>query len=249
MPLEYGRPFDPTTGKRQLAPGALPVRLIVVAVISILFGGVSLVAGTTQYPNMADLYRRSIPPAPPVPPPPPPPANVTPYDGDFIRARGLPYGVRDALTKSISQRLKLPPDRSIMLERFLADAGRDAFGDVTPAQAVDPWALITEAGQSSSGFDGKGPFAPHFVVTRFGRLELNNSRVIFTASDPAMSVTLDGTLLTTPDGKARWSARAVKSTLVRLSRRRATHPITAEQAAVLAGHIAEAPANSWPPAS
>jgi hypothetical protein len=167
----------------------LPGRVVVVGIVSLLPGLLGVLGGGLTMYRLYDAYTRSVPPAPPAPLPPLPPfapADARPYSGDFVRDRGLLAADRAALLAAVRGHVSLPPDRILVPDRFLRDAGKDALGAGTADGPLTREAVsrqLRDVGQAGQGPDGAARFGTHFVVTRGGRLDINNSLV--TLTDPA----------------------------------------------------------------
>jgi hypothetical protein len=120
--------------QRTYDPAGLPGGLLAIGIISILWGGLALIAGVLSLPQIISGYEGSIPPTPPPPPAPLPPANVKPYDGDVVNPRGLQAEVRQVVTAMVKDRLRLSADRATMFEWFLADAGQMSSAPSLPTK-------------------------------------------------------------------------------------------------------------------
>jgi hypothetical protein len=209
-----------------------PTRLLVIGIMSLILGAITVLANGYLMATLCRGYARSIPPPAPPPLPAIPAANVIPHAGDFVRASGLREDDRKPVLQAVATRIKLPPDRAILLERFLADIGRDAFGD--PLLSARELARdITSVGQEAKGPDGAGELGTHFIVTPRGRLTLDNGVAVFAPSDGRTIYKLDGNILEDArDYEKHWCAAALNEWIEALHRRDARQ-MTAEQAAVL----------------
>ena len=236
IPLAYAEPSLPTR----------PAGLMIIGILSLLIGMVSALATSSGLYYVCSRYAGSVPPPPPPPLAPLPPVAITPHAGDFVREWGLKQPQREIVMQGVAQRTALPPDRAILLERFLADVGRKAFGD-PPFTAADIARDISETGQvPGSGVDGDGELATHFIVTSSGRIELDNALARFGQGNPragftvagigAGGITLDGNFLTIETGARVWGAAALNEWVERIANRPGRPTLTAQQAAVVLQH-------------
>ena len=232
IPLAYAEPSLPTR----------PTGLVVIGVMSVLVGVVSILINGYGLFYLASRYSRSVPPPPPPPAAPLPPATVTPHFGDFVRPRGMKQPERAIVMAAVAQHVALPADRAILLERFLADIGRDAFGDSAVTSMAAVTGMLRETGQEKLGRDGAGALGTHYIVTAHGRIGLDNTVATFVADRaPASPVTLEGNMLTDAAGTSRWCAAAMDEWLERLAAGPGRPIMTAQQAAVLLEHVGNLP--------
>src|SRR4051794_19949975 len=228
LPLAYAQAHIETNLKR-------PARLLVIGIISLLIGLLTVLGNGILTVVLCRGYANSIPPPPPPPLPPIPAANVMPHGGDYARETGLKADDRKVVLEAVASKLTLPPDRAIMLERFLADIGHDAFGD-PPFSSKELASRITEAGQEAKGRDGAGALGTHYIVMPRGRITLDNSFAVFAANGSGNMVALDGNIVEGLDlYEKRWCAAALNEWIESLHRRDARE-MSAQQAAVLLAH-------------
>jgi hypothetical protein len=158
---------------------ALPGALIAIGVISILWGLFQAAGGAVATAVVMPAYRQSVPPPPPAPRP-LPPVRVTPHPGDYVRDTGLKAADRAAVVEGLRQKTRLSPDRLALVERFLADAGREIFPSSEPLTAQSVASAVLSTGKNSTGPDGSGDLATDFFTTAFGRVEVDNVAISFT---------------------------------------------------------------------
>ncbi len=234
MQYNSGAPYAPPPRN----PGRTPGGLIAIGVISVLLGLLAIIVNFLALPDLQTAYKRSIPPPPPPPPVPYAPVNVPPYDGDVVGEGGLPVETRRAVVKAVDQRLKLSPDRAMMLEWFLADEGRNMFGPISsdPA-AIDR--LMTDFAAASQSLSGDGPDS---FSTAQGHVQIYDSLVHFRNTVGEETV-LDGNVLKLPNRSTRWSSWALKEQAERWRTDRGSYgtPISPQQVTVLLKHLAEIP--------
>ena len=251
--LAYAPAPVATAGPR---PGALPAGLLAIGVVSLLVGIVFLLtSGVTAY-TLFDAYLGSVPP--PEPPAPKlktmPPADVTPHAGDYVAADGLKSAARVAVVAAVGARVDLPADRAIMLDRFLADAGRAVMPSVKwpepGAAAAMPERAIAAAVRTAGSEPDVGDGGVTFFTTVAGRVGVGDTWATFVPAAGGRPLRMDRNTFTAADGAQRWSARAADEWLESLragyGAPLADVDVTGEQAAVLLRSL-PVPADSTDP--
>ena len=234
IPLAYAEPSLPMR----------PTGLVAIGVMSILIGVVSALISGFGWWYLASRYAASVPPAPPAPMAPLPPVNLTPHAGDFVGPLGLKQAERAIVMAAVAQQVTLPADRALLLERFLADIGRDAFGAAplnSPAAAAQQ---IRQTGQDQLGRDGTGALGTHFIVTTGGKIALDNAVASFLPAGGGTVVALEGNVLTNERGERTWCAAALDEWIETVGNRPNVCVLTGQQAAVVLEFARKLPAVS-----
>ena len=219
----------------------MPKRLITIGILSVVFGLGGLIAGARGIGLIVQGYWLSLPPPPPAPLPPLAPANVTPHAGDYASPMGLHRDDRQLIVAAVNRKIELSEDRRIILDRFLQDAGRDAFAAPPRLSQEVAAGLIREARQLERGPDGDAKIGPCLVVTAQGKLEINNRQVTFIRASDGRQLMLDASRFTDSAGKIRWSARTLDDWIEAARRHRPGGAMTGQQAAVLLRYAADEP--------
>lgn len=231
-----------------------PGRLVTIGILSLIFGLLTIGINGAAYwglhwahdrlNRMTALRAGSTWSAAAAAPAPISPAKVTAHLGDFVRPRGLRQQERQTVTAAVAAKIALPPDRAILLERFLRDVGRDAFGE-SAGSASAVATTIKDACQLPTGRDGAGAFGTHLIVTDHGRVLLDNSTATFVPAAPgARTIILEGNFLNDGPTGAKWSAAALDEWIEGLRAKSPNGQMTGKQAAVLLECAAQAPARN-----
>ncbi len=229
IPLAYARPMDP---RRRAGP------LTAIATISLILGVFGLIDSGVSCGEWSYFWWNSIPPPPPPSLPPLPMPVLTPHDGDFVAPAGLKFPVRRSLIvalrslPTLSERMT--PESQLMLNRLLAEAGRDIIG----GEGRDPAAAIVTTGS-------EGPHNKQlFFVTVSGKVLFDDGSARFVPKTASSVIKVEGNTVQVGEEPAQWSAITINEALETI-RDRASGDFNALQAAAIIPHIRSlAPAES-----
>jgi hypothetical protein len=230
LPLNYR-----TVGGGRGRPGSI----VAIGILSLLVGLLSAAMNGALGIWWGWAYARSVPP-PPEPGEAPPIEARTPFQGDYVGQRGLGKAERLNVIDAMRKTVAFTPDRQAMLDRLLADAGRDIFGDA----GGDLARAIVAKGRATAGPDGTGALASHYFTIRGGgRAEVNNTSATFTGGVGMPVIRVDFNVFGTHTSQPRWSAVAISQALAD-TRVRLNGRLTELQAAAI---IDQLPAPVFPP--
>ena len=232
-PLSYARPAQPAARN----PAARPGILTAVCVLAMILGGLSVVINGLGAVVMYQGYRHSIPPA--VAPPPPavplPPVNVAPHLGDYVSADGLKAPARSAAVAAVKEKVALSDDEAILLDRFLADAGRRVFPNASPAPYAPGDAQAGVAVRGGGRDVNPDHPTPAWFTTDAGRVEVGATSASFEPAGGGPALRLAFNTFTDAAGNRRWAAAAVDEWLETVRAR--VGRLSPYQATVLVGHL------------
>jgi hypothetical protein len=196
-------------GPPKFDPGRLPGSFIAIGVISVLWGVVALIANLKTIPDVKAAYRQSIPPTASVASYPAP--TFAAFDGDIVAPSGMPLEARLAAVSAVNDRLKLSADRKLMLEWFLADAGKDIFS----GSLADPATFASQIQNAQPAEQDADGSHPDVFTTLLGRVEIRDTSVVLQSGSGGQTQ-LQETILTLPNGQQRWSSQAIKAAVLSL---------------------------------
>jgi len=217
-----------------LNPMQLPRRpglLTALGIADFLVAAISIVANVGAILICLSLYRLTLPVPKPAatlgPLPLAPSTPIKPYHGDYLPASGLPKESRSAVIEAAVKSSRLDRDRQAMLNRLLAESGKQILGKQSISETV---AFVA---RSSAGPDMPSPRNPIVFNFPAGKVEINNSNASFTPADGSTETIITGNFVKS-GGRTQYCAVAIDETVDAVQRR-----LNGEMNALQAGALAE----------
>lgn len=194
--MEYARAGLATGPKR-------PAGIFVMAWIGVVVGTASIVLAAAMVNEVSKIRRYSRTPV----------VTSLPtelYDGDFVRPNGLNRAARVRIKAVIAGRGRMTPDGVVMLDRLLADAGKEIFPSLEQNSSE---AAVETMLQDVATFE-TAPIAPALLRfgTRTGTVEVTQTSASFARKD-GKGVAVDHNTFIDFSGSAYWCSREIDQEL------------------------------------